>query len=202
MRNKICQQGFVSEPGDGVNISGLGSNMGYLTQSASGEIGIFTAVTAAITPRYEFHDHGGIQYIPDNDTWVTMSINNGNDYYDGGLATWNTATSKFTSEALGKVYTLRLTGWTESTGGGGTGIIQIALALSGASAPTFVKDYNRLKQTYEFQSRNNLDHIHISANYILFTDVPVYVSGAQFYMNTTIAAGIQLVSASLMIKEG
>lgn len=202
MNNRIGSQGFVSSPGSGLVIDCLGSNSGYLTQSSDGQIGIITAVTAAITPKYEFYDHYGRQLIPDSSQYATATFNGRNDSYDGGMQTWNTSSSVFRPESLGKCYTIRVTGRTESTGGGGTGVIHFSLGLSGALPPFYVQNENRHSQEIEFQSRNNLSHIHIHCIFPVFTDAQLFASGAQVYMTTTIAGGIQLISASIMIKEG
>lgn len=201
MKNTIGDQGFVSEPGDGA-FTNLGQSMGYVTQSADGRLGLFTAITASVTPRYEFWDHNGVQNIPVSPTYATMSINGQRDSYDGGMTTWNTSSSAFRPEALGKCYTLRITGKTAPTGGGGAGVIHIDFALSGANPPTYVANYNRQKQGVEFQSRNNVSHIDVQCIFPTFADAAMFASGAQIYMTTTIGGGIQLMSASIMIKEG
>lgn len=176
--------------------SAPGGTSGMLVSDSSGRV---SASYLASRVRYEFWDHSGSQPVPTG-SYSVIKVNGMWDSVAGGLTTWNTQSNKFQPEAIGNVYTLRLSG--KLTNPGKNGTLHIDFALSGATPPLFVQDYNRQKQGYEFNIRNQEDHVHFVVLHTLFTDSVLHLSGGQFYMSTDVNGGIAMASASLFIKEG
>jgi hypothetical protein len=201
VRNKIGNQGFVSEPGsDALQIDSLAPISGsVLTVNAAGTV---QAKTMAGSTKYGFWDYHLTQTIPTDPTYAVLRCNGQHDFVDGGLSLWNTQSNVFQPTRVGEVYSVRITGKTGATGGGGTGVIHIDFALSGATPPNFIQDYNRQKQGYEVATRASVNHIDINAHYTIFTDDRLVASGGQFYTTTTHNSALTLMSMSVFIKEG
>lgn len=187
----------ASGPTDVVIESAPGGTTGMLTTDTNGKV---SASNLATRIRYEFWDHTvGGQSVP-TASYTYVKVDGQADHVDDGLSTWNTSSFVFRPEAIGNVYTLRFSG--KLANPSKNGVVHLDFALSGANPPNYVPNYNRQKQAREFQVANSQDHVDLLGVFTVFVDQALFVSGGQFYVTSNINGGINMVSASLFIKEG
>jgi hypothetical protein len=160
-----------------------------------------TALTGSIArlTRFEYHEHNGLtQEITGGLVWTQVQINDLGDSYDGGLTTWDPTTSVFRPDNVGDVYSFRVAGTIDPVGG--NPVLNLDFILSG-SDPNDPSLSFRHHQSYEMLIRATVPHVHVQANYTIFADEDLFVSGG-ILVATSTGTTLTLHSASIMVKEG
>lgn len=176
-----------------LNIPNLGNtNKSIVAISPSGTV---ENVSLSEKVRYEYYEHAAVPQSVDT-TSSQLFINGATDVVNGGLSTWNTASSAFQPEGIGRVYTLRYAGLIDPVGG--NPVLHVDFDLSGSD---FTREWSRHHQSEENLIRNTGLHQHVHAVFTVFVDEDLFVSGGVIHAETSTGI-VSIASSSIMVKEG
>ncbi|MFA6049635.1 MAG: hypothetical protein WC761_00290 [Candidatus Paceibacterota bacterium] len=202
--NKSSFRGWTSEgPVDGTvatHISGATTFPNTVSFQNTASFSVYPTFST----RYEAYQRTGSQSFSGDGVHSVVQIADGLSRVNNGLQLWNTSSYTLFPTVVGKVYFIRIDGILSSSTG--NPYFHVDLEYAGG-IPTGVASHHASasihRQSVEVSVVRGVsyDHSHFHANFMIFSDTKMLVSGVQFYGAIDTAQTVTLKSASIMITE-
>jgi hypothetical protein len=148
--------------------------------------------------KFEYWEHSGsIQIASGSGNYTRLLINGQRDSYAGGLNTWNTGSSVFYPESVGRIYDLAVDLRVQPTPT--SPVLDVTFIISGSN-PAYIVPLKH-NQSFESVIRNNVPHQHVHTQFCVFSSQELFVSGGVLLISSD-GQQINVLSASILIKNG